>query len=122
MVADKTTVAADVLSQHQRKLSALGSRQSGHLCNLALATLKYLILQGKSDSVRLQAAKQLLELAPVQAKLQAMAARVATKRITQRPEKRNQDGFDQLLKFIEEGGESAQNLVLEMLKSDKNLQ
>lgn len=47
-----------------------------HLTQLALCSLKYLITRGESDTLRLAATKQLLELPMVQARLGTMARSV----------------------------------------------
>src|SRR5262245_18169853 len=54
---DHRLSAPDTIAAYQHRLNALGSRQAGHLCGIALGGLKYLILQGESDTVRLQAVK-----------------------------------------------------------------
>ena len=52
------------------------SQRSAHMMNLAMATCKWLILQGESDNLRLQAAKLIFDLPPVQARMGAMTRAV----------------------------------------------
>jgi hypothetical protein len=68
---------ADIINGFRTELMRLRSRRVGHLLNLALAAYKHLILNGKSDTVRLQAANAIVSLPPVQARLGAMAVRAA---------------------------------------------
>jgi len=114
-----TASTAETIHQYQLHLNTLGSRRPGHLMNVALAALKYLVLRGESDSIRLQAVRLLLELAPVQAKLEAMAARANVKRP---PQNVNPEVRARLAALLERGGEQAQALLLETLKAEKKVQ
>lgn len=56
-----------------KDLQRTPSARAAHLTNLAICGLKYLVLKGESDALRLQACKALLETSPVQTKLGNMS-------------------------------------------------
>ena len=69
------SVNAVTVLDYAKGLMDMGVRKPGHLCNIALATLKHLMLHSESDSLRLQACRTILELGPVQQRLGAMTSR-----------------------------------------------
>jgi hypothetical protein len=66
-----TEVARQIYQLHDAASSQL-TRRPAHLLNMAMAGLKWLVINTQSDMVRLQACKAIIELPTVQARLLAM--------------------------------------------------
>lgn len=68
--------SAEAIRKIMASMPPGGNLRAAHLGNLAVSTLKWLILHAKSDDLKYQAAMALLALAPVQRKMEALASTV----------------------------------------------
>jgi hypothetical protein len=91
------------------------------LTNLAISTLKHLILKGESDTTRLAAVKVLLELPFVQAKLGVMTKAVQNFHSHQHVHVETPPSPElaqRLAGLLQSGGDQAQSLILEALNTE----
>lgn len=92
-----------------------GNLRAAHLGNLAVSTLKWLMLYAESDDLRYRAAETLLTLAPVRRKMEALASTVKEPEqsgLTRRIQRLVNSGTDQateVLRLIEEAEAQATN-------------
>lgn len=79
VVLPQDLTEATILEYAKRLALKAPNQRASHLLNLAMSALKLLILKGESDLIRLNAAKAILDLPLVQARLSYQTARVTAK-------------------------------------------
>jgi hypothetical protein len=107
--------SAESILDIARKMPTGSNLKSAHLGNLAISTLKWIMLHSESDDLKYRAAETLLGLAPVRRKLDLLTATIPE----HTPDRRNTMPSHQagrLRRLLEAGGSERASEILRLIE------